>query len=82
MDETIGGWRKHQSEELRNLYSSSNIIRINNSRRKRLVGHVAFMGENRNAYKNLVGRPEEQRPLRRPIHIWEDNIVACRSVSK
>lgn len=51
------------------MYSSPNIIRINKSRRKKLVGHVAFMGENRNAYKDLVGKPAEQRPLGRPIYI-------------
>jgi hypothetical protein len=32
------------------------------------------MGENRNAYMILVGKPEENRPLGRPRRRWEDNI--------
>jgi hypothetical protein len=43
-DEETGGWRKLHNEELHNLYSSSNIIRIIQSRRMRWVGHVARMG--------------------------------------
>jgi hypothetical protein len=44
------------------------------SRKMRWAGHVAFMGERRGVYRVLVGKPEEQRPLGRPRHIWEDNI--------
>jgi hypothetical protein len=40
----------------------------------RWVGHVAQMGEKRNAYKLLLGRPEGKRPLERPRHWWVDNI--------
>jgi hypothetical protein len=36
-------------------------------------GDVARMGEMRNAYKVLVGKPEGKRPLRRPRHRWEDS---------
>jgi hypothetical protein len=46
-DEVTGEWRKLHSEELHNLYSSSNIIRQIKSRRMRWVGHVARMGEGR-----------------------------------
>jgi hypothetical protein len=45
------------------------------SRRMRSAGHVARMGENRNAYRILVGKPEVKRPLRRPSRRWEDNIT-------
>jgi hypothetical protein len=44
------------------------------SRRMRLAGHVAHMGEKRNAYRLLVGKPERERPLRKPRRRWEDNI--------
>jgi hypothetical protein len=52
--------------ELRDLYSSPGIIRIIKSRRMRWVGHVARMGEKRNAYRLLVGKPEGKSPLGRP----------------
>ncbi|KAJ4446943.1 hypothetical protein ANN_13645 [Periplaneta americana] len=42
--------------------------------RLRWAGHVARMGESRNAYRVLVGRPEGKRPLGRPRRRWEDNI--------
>jgi hypothetical protein len=44
------------------------------SRRVRWAGHVARMGEKRNAYRILVGKPEGQRPLGRPRRRFEDNI--------
>jgi hypothetical protein len=44
------------------------------SRRMRWEGHVARMGEKRNAYRILVGQPEGKRPLVRPRRKWEDNI--------
>jgi hypothetical protein len=68
-----GEWRKRHNEELRDLYSSPSIIRIIKSRRMRLAGHVARMGEKRDAYRLLVGKPEGRRPLRRPRRRWLDN---------
>jgi hypothetical protein len=53
-DEVTGDWIK-----LHNLYSSPNIIRIIKSRRMEWAGHVARMGETRNAYTILMGKPEE-----------------------
>jgi hypothetical protein len=53
------------------LYSSSSIIRIMKSRKMRLVGNVARMGEKRNAYRLLVGKPEGKRPLGRPRRRWD-----------
>jgi hypothetical protein len=72
-DEVIGGWRKLYNEELHNLYGSS-IIRIIKSRRMRWAGHVTRLGEKRNGYRILVGKPERKRPLGRPRRRWEDNI--------
>jgi hypothetical protein len=56
--EVTGGWRKLNSEELHNLYSSPNIIKMMKSRRMRLAGHVARMRKKRNAYKILVRKSE------------------------
>jgi hypothetical protein len=50
--------RKLHNEELHNLYSSPSIIKIIKLRRIRWAGHVAGMGEKRNAYRTLVGKPE------------------------
>jgi hypothetical protein len=57
-----------------NLYSSPGIIRMIKSRRMKFAGHVARMGEKRNAYRTLVGNPGGKRPLVRPRHRWVDNI--------
>jgi hypothetical protein len=56
------------------LYASPNIIRVIISKRMRWVRHVADIGEMRNRYKILVGKPEGKRPLGRRRHRWEDNI--------
>jgi hypothetical protein len=50
------------------------IIRRIKSRRTRWAGLVARMGEGRNMYRVLVGKPEGKRPLERPRHRWEDGI--------
>jgi hypothetical protein len=72
--EVDGSWRKLHNDELHNLYSSPNILRVIKSRRLRWAGHVARMGERRGVYRVLVGRPEGKRPLGRPRLRWEDNI--------
>jgi hypothetical protein len=68
-----GEWRKLHNEELHDLYSPRN-IRIINERRMRWAGHVARMGEKRNAHRLLVGKPEGRRPLGKPRRRWLDNI--------
>jgi hypothetical protein len=72
--EVTGDVRKLHNEELYNLYSSPDIIRINKSRSMRWAGYVARMAEKRNVYRILVGKPEGKRPLRRPRLRWVDNI--------
>jgi hypothetical protein len=61
-------------DELHNLYSSPNIVRVIKSRRMRWVGHVACMGEGRGVYRVLVWRPKHRRPLGRPRHRRDDKI--------
>ena len=56
------------------MYSSPNIVRVMKSRIMRWAGHVAHMGEERGAYRVLMGKPEGRRPLGRPRHRWVDNI--------
>ena len=56
-----GEWRKLHNAELHALYSSPDIIRSLKSRRLRWAGHVARMGQFRNAYRVLVGKPEGKR---------------------
>jgi hypothetical protein len=72
--EEHGSLRKLHNDELHDLYSSPNIVRVIKSRRMRWTGHVARMGEGRGAYRVLVGRPEGKRPLGRSRHRREDNI--------
>ena len=60
------------NEELNDLYSSPNIVRVIKSRRVRWAGHVTRMGEERGAYRVFVGKLEGKRPLGRPRHRWVD----------
>ena len=73
-DELTGEWRRMHNEELNYLYSLPNIVRVIKSRRIRWAEHVAHMGEERGAYRVLVGKPEGKRPLVRPRRRWVDNI--------
>jgi hypothetical protein len=54
-EEVAGGWRRLHNEELHNLYTSPNIIRVTKSRRMRWARNVSRMGEMRNVYNILVG---------------------------
>ena len=73
-DEIIKEWRKLHNEELNDLYSSPNIVRVIKSRRMRWAGDVACVGERRDVYGVLVGKPKGKRPLGRPRRRWADNI--------
>jgi len=72
--EVTGEWRKLHNEELSDLYSLPNIVRVVTSRRMRWVGHVARIGKERGVDWVLVGKHEGKRPLGRPRRRWEDNI--------
>jgi hypothetical protein len=84
-DEVTGEWRKLHNEELNDLYSSPNIVRMIKSRRIRWAVHVASMGEGRGVYRDLMGKPKGKRPLGRPRCRCEYNIklglqeVGCRA---
>jgi hypothetical protein len=69
-DEVTGEWRKLHSEELNDLYCSTNIVRVIKSRRMRWAGSVARIGEGRGVYKVLVGKFEGKRSLGRPRRRW------------
>jgi len=73
-DDVTGKWRRLHNEELNDLYSSPNIVRVINSRRMRWVVHVARMGEERGVLRVLVGKPEGKRSLGRPRPRCVDNI--------
>jgi len=69
-DEVTREWRRLHNEELNDLYSSPNIVRVIKSRRMRWAGHVARMGEETGVYRVLVGKLEGKRPR----HRWVVNI--------
>ena len=73
-DEVTWEWRKLHNEELYNTYSWPYIVWVITSRRMRWAGHVARMGENRDVYRVLVGKPEGTKPLGRTRCRWEDSI--------
>jgi hypothetical protein len=73
-DEVTGDWRKLHNEELNNLYSSPNIVRVIKSRRMGWAGPVARTVGGRGVYRVLVGKPEGKKPLGRPRRRWEHNI--------
>ena len=73
-DEVTGEWGKLHNEELNDLYSSPNIVRVVNSRRMRWAGNVARMGEERGVCRVFVGKPEGKRPLGRPRRRWDNDI--------
>ena len=62
-DEVTGEWRELHDEELSDLYSLPNIVRVVKSRRMRWAGHVARMGEGRGVYRVLVGKLERKETI-------------------
>jgi hypothetical protein len=79
-DEVTGDWRRLHNEELNDLYSSPSIIRVIKSRRLRWAWHVTRMGEERDAYRILVGRPEGRRKPGRPRRRYDNNKTDLQEV--
>jgi len=73
-NEVTGECRRLHNEELNDLYSSPNIVRMIKLRRMRWAGHMACMGEERGMYRVLLVKPEGRRPLGRHRRRWVDNI--------
>ena len=73
-DKVAGEGRKLHNEELNDLYTSPNIVRVIELRRMEWVGHVARTGKRRCVYRVLVEKTEGKKPLGRPRRGWEDNI--------
>jgi len=73
-DEVTGEWRKLHKEELNDLYTLPNIVRVVKSKRMRWAGHVARMGEDRGVHRLLVVKSEVKMPFGRPRRRLEDNI--------
>jgi hypothetical protein len=72
--EVTGEWRKLHNQELNDLYSLPNVVRVVKSSRMRWAGHVARMGEDRGVHRVLVVKPEGKRLLGRQGRRWENNI--------
>jgi hypothetical protein len=78
-DKVTGGWRKLHKEELHNLYSSSNIIRMITSKRMRWTRHVARMGQ-RKRIQDFGGKSKRKITLGTRIRKWEDRRVDIRGI--
>jgi len=73
-DEVTGEWRIWHNEELNDLYTSPNIVRVIKSRRMGWAGHVARMGEERRCIGSWWGNRGEKDQLGRSTRRWVDNI--------
>jgi hypothetical protein len=73
-DEVTGEWSELHNEELNDLYSSLNIVRVIKSRSMRWARHIARIGKRRGVYKILVGKPEGKKQLGRLRRRWDGNI--------
>jgi len=69
-----GYWSKLLHEKSFVIFTSHKCYRVMKSRRVRVVGHLACMGQRRNVYMALMGKPEAEKPLGRPGHRWDNNI--------
>jgi len=73
-DEVTREWRRLHNEDVNNLYSSPNILRVIKSRRMRWAGHVARMGEEKSVYRILVEKPGGKSSLGIPRRRWVNSI--------
>jgi len=71
-EKETGDWVRLHNEDLPNLHSFPNIIRMTNSRRINLARDVVSMREQRNEYSIFVGKPAGKRPLGIPRRKWKN----------
>jgi hypothetical protein len=76
-DDVTGEWRKLQNEELNDLHSSPNIVRVIKSSIMRWARHVERTGERRGLYRVLMGKYEGKSQLGRPRRRWDLQEVGC-----
>ena len=69
-DVVTGEWRTLHDEELNDLYSSPNIVRVIESIRTRWAGHVTSMRETRGVYRVLTRKPKGKKPFGKPRRRW------------
>ena len=72
--EVTGESRRLHNEELYNLYSSPNIIRLIKSRIIKWAGHVARIRNRRGAYRIFLEKPDGRTPRERPRLRWDSSI--------
>jgi hypothetical protein len=73
-DEVTGCWRKLHNEDLHNLHTSLNVIRMIKSGRMRWIRYVECISAKRNPCRILVGKPKGKRQLGRARIMCKDDI--------
>jgi hypothetical protein len=68
------GWRNFHNEQLHNVCSSQGIIMKIKSTRTKWMEPIEHMGDMRSAYRIVIRKPEEKRPVGRHRHKWKNDM--------